>query len=177
VAAALLFLGVAAGVANLDVRYNSDGLTVRTGWSRSAAPSNAARDASVNTPRQASAPPAASEPAPWRADLAAVEQELRQEFRASVVPGAARPVNASAAGVNEADLLRRVRTMIAESERQQQTELALRLAGLIRDVNAQRNADLVRINQNLGLLQQDMGIAVLKNTQKVDYLIRASQAR
>ena len=34
VAAALLFLGVSAGVANLDVRYDHNGLTVRTGWSR-----------------------------------------------------------------------------------------------------------------------------------------------
>src|SRR5262249_9626091 len=34
VAAAMLFLGVAAGIANLDVKYGSDGLVVRTGWSK-----------------------------------------------------------------------------------------------------------------------------------------------
>ncbi|PYR26756.1 MAG: hypothetical protein DMF92_17780 [Acidobacteria bacterium] len=33
VAAALVFLGVSAGLANLDVRYDREGLTVRTGWS------------------------------------------------------------------------------------------------------------------------------------------------
>src|SRR5438270_13542159 len=33
VAAALLFLGVSAGVANLDVRYDQSGLSIRTGWS------------------------------------------------------------------------------------------------------------------------------------------------
>src|SRR5262249_18889977 len=32
VAAALVFLGVAAGVANLDIRHDSNGLSVRTGW-------------------------------------------------------------------------------------------------------------------------------------------------
>src|SRR5258708_2920816 len=32
VAAALLFLGVSAGIANLDVRYDQSGLSVRTGW-------------------------------------------------------------------------------------------------------------------------------------------------
>src|SRR5436190_19675770 len=32
-AAAVLVLGVAAGIANLNVHYGSDGLTVRTGWS------------------------------------------------------------------------------------------------------------------------------------------------
>src|ERR1700730_8144076 len=36
VAAALLFLGVSAGIANLDVRYDANGLSVRTGWVRPA---------------------------------------------------------------------------------------------------------------------------------------------
>ena len=35
VAAAVLFIGVAAGVANLHVTYGQDGLTVRTGWYQS----------------------------------------------------------------------------------------------------------------------------------------------
>src|SRR6266849_9826120 len=34
VAAALLVLGVSAGIANLDVHYDHGGLTVRTGWSK-----------------------------------------------------------------------------------------------------------------------------------------------
>ncbi len=38
VAAAVLVLGVSAGVANLDVRYDRAGLTVRTGWSKTSAP-------------------------------------------------------------------------------------------------------------------------------------------
>jgi len=177
VAAALLFLGVAAGIANLDVRYNNDGLTVRTGWSKSAAASSVAQDTSAaRTTSPASPVSAASEPAPWRADLAALERQLRREFHASVVPGTARPLNASV-GDSEAGLLRRVRTMIDESERRQQTELALRVAGALHDVNAQRNADLVRINQNLGLMQQDMGVEVLKNRKTLDYLVRVSQTK
>jgi anti-sigma factor RsiW len=178
VAAALLFLGVAAGIANLDVRYNNDGLTVRTGWSKSAVPSSVAPAVeAVKTTSPVPAVTAASEPAPWRADLTALEQELRREFRASVVPGGTRPLNASV-GVSEADVLRRVRTMIDESERRQQTELALRVAGALRDVNAQRAADLTRINQTLGLFQQDMGVAVLQNKRKVDYLVeRVSQIK
>src|SRR6476620_7003816 len=35
-AAAVLILGVSAGVANLDVHYDRAGLTIRTGWSRAA---------------------------------------------------------------------------------------------------------------------------------------------
>jgi hypothetical protein len=176
VAAALLFLGVAAGVANLDVRYNHDGLTVRTGWSKAAVASRVAQDANAVNTKPASLVSVTSDPAPWRADLAALEQQLRREFRASVVPGAARPMNASV-GVSAAELLRRVRTMIDESERHQQTELALRIAGVFRDVDAQRKADLVRISKNVGSFQQDMGVAVLKNQQKLDYLVRVSQTK
>jgi hypothetical protein len=184
VAAALLFLGVAAGIANLDVRYNSDGLTVRTGWSKSAAPSSLVQDPSANVPRPTSAVTMGTEPAPWRADLAALEQQLRREFRASVVPGADRPVNASAAGVSEAEVRRLVRTMIGESERRQQNELALRVGGVFRDVKAQRDVDLVRINQSLTSLaqsnqgltsaQRDVGAAILMNQQRLNYLINAS---
>src|SRR5919198_2177342 len=61
VAAALLFLGVSAGIANLDVRYDQNGLTVRTGWSRTANPSApAAVPVAVRTETAA----------PWRAELA-----------------------------------------------------------------------------------------------------------
>src|SRR5262249_48127037 len=47
VAAALFVLGVSATMANLDVRYDKTGLTIRTGWSKPqpaapAAPANAA---------------------------------------------------------------------------------------------------------------------------------------
>ena len=37
VAAAMLCLGVGAGLANLDVRYDHTGVTVRTGWARGGA--------------------------------------------------------------------------------------------------------------------------------------------
>jgi anti-sigma factor RsiW len=36
-AAALLLLGVSAGIANLDVHYDQSGLSIRTGWSRTTA--------------------------------------------------------------------------------------------------------------------------------------------
>src|SRR5262245_4293428 len=73
VAAAMLVLGVSASIANLDVRYDrANGLSVRTGWSKPAA---AAPTATV-------APAAETNPAPWRAELAAMQQQLRKEMRA-----------------------------------------------------------------------------------------------
>src|SRR4029077_21204711 len=54
VAAALFVAGISATVANLDVRYDRSGLTIRTGWSKP--------QASALAPVNA---------APWRAELTA----------------------------------------------------------------------------------------------------------
>lgn len=170
VAAAILFLGVSAAIANLDVRYDRSGLTVRTGWSGAAGDSGAARSE------------------PWQAGIAALESQLKNEMRknemrtaqASTVspPAPARTVSGSPAPVSEAEVTRRVRALVEESERRQQRELALRIAELLRDVNAQRQADLVKIDRTLGVVQNTVGIEVMKNRQQInqmDLLYRASQ--
>src|SRR5258706_1279544 len=79
VAAALLFLGVSAGIANLDVRYDANGLSVRTGWSKAAALVPPGPSASASSSARATDPGAAT--APWRADLAALERQLKDEIR------------------------------------------------------------------------------------------------
>jgi hypothetical protein len=164
VAAALLFLGVSAGIANIDARYDGNGLTVRTGWSKPAA-----------TPALAPAARAAEargSTAPWRADLTALEQQLRSELGASQ---AALPSVRSTAA-SEAEVLRRARAMVEESERRQQRELALRVAEVLRDVNAQRRADLVKIDRNLGLIQNNTGVEVLRQREMLNTILtRVSQ--
>jgi hypothetical protein len=185
VAAALLFLGVSAGIANLDVRYDANGVSIRTGWSKPAAIASApALAAPVGTASQASFPQQASgstdprrtEAAPWRADLAALERQLKTEFHG--LQNAAAPAGAAAHNAVDADTLRRVRALIDDSEKRQQRELALRLAEVIRDVNAKREADLLKVDRVLGTVRNDLGIQVLKNRaqmQQMDYFIRASQ--
>jgi hypothetical protein len=168
VAAALLFLGVSAGVANLDVHYDANGLSVRTGWSP---PS---RDARSGAP-SASAMPAttvAADPAPWRADLAALEQQMKNEIHTTAMASAAVPRVASA---SDADLLRRVRALVDDSEKREQRELALRVAEVLRDVNSQRQADLVKIDRSLGAVQNNLGVEVMKQRQSLNLLYRASQ--
>jgi len=165
VAAALLFLGVAAGIANLNVRYDANGLTVRTGWSK----------ASVASSDTASTVTAG---AATRADLTALEQQLRAELRVvqTSAPTAAHVADGGPVHpASDADLLRKVRALVDESEKRQQTELALRIGELIRDVSAQRQADLVRIDRTLGIVQNDLGVEVLKQRQQVNYLMRANQ--
>ena len=184
-AAAMLFLGVSAGIANLDVRYDRSGLSVRTGWLRPAAVvSQASTPESVTiTPAQAAGMQAPSAPvslggqamvmtggaaAPWREDLASLERQIK-ELRAAQTSGStARAVLASSADVSG------VRTLLQESEKRQQRELALRLAELVRDVNAQRQSDLVKIDRTLG----QAGVEVMRNRQQLDQmnlLYRASQ--
>ncbi|HLW17761.1 MAG TPA: zf-HC2 domain-containing protein [Actinomycetota bacterium] len=155
VAAALLFVGVAAGAAHLDVRYDTDGLSVRTGWSKAAA---------AAPPSQP--PGALASNVATRDDLAAVTRQLRAELQAPA------PVRAAS---TDADAVRRVRALIDESEKRQQRELALRIAQVLRDVNAQRQVDLSNIDRNLGLFQNKAGVEILKQREMVNYLMRVSQ--
>jgi anti-sigma factor RsiW len=164
VAAALLFLGVSAAIANLDIRYDRNGLTLRTGWSRPAV-----------KPEGANAPIAANAGgnAPWRADLTALEAQLRSEIRGAR-QAAAQPLQARSAPA-DVDVLRRVRALVDESERRQQRELALRIAEVFRDINAQRKADLTKIDRNLGFIQDRTGVEILKQRETINYLMKVSQ--
>jgi hypothetical protein len=155
VAAALFVLGVSMTIANLDVRYDRSGLTIRTGWSRP----------------QASAP-APVNAAPWRAELTALENQLRSEMKASQAVVTAASVHAAQATISDDEFRRRVRVLLDESERKQETELALRLVQFQSDLNTQRQADLSRINMNLGYIQRDTRGELLKQR---DYLLRVSQ--
>jgi putative zinc finger protein len=173
-AAAMLVLGAAAGIANLDIHYDAQsGLNIHTGWSRAnvapASPSPVAQGFSPANTAQPSGVAQGVTPAngadqatPWRADLAALEQQLRREMHAA--PAA------------DTDVLRRVRALVDESERRQQRDLALRVSALLQDLNARRQADLRKIDQNLGLIQDRTGVEVLRNRQMIDYFMqRVSQ--
>jgi hypothetical protein len=176
VAAAILCLGVGAGLANLDIRYDPQGLSIRTGWSRARTEGQApaARAAAV-----APAPIAAAS-SPWRADLTTLERQLRTEFQAARSTAAdTATVGAPAQpSMSDAELLRRVRVLVDDSERRQQRELALRVGQLLRDVNAQRQADLRKIDSNLGFIQSNTGAEVMKQRQLLmNYIVRASSQK
>jgi hypothetical protein len=182
VAAALLFLGVSAGIANLDVRYDANGLSVRTGWSKAAPLVRPASSAPVSSSARATEAGAAT--APWRADLAALERQLKNEIRTVQTSAHATAVptqlvrSAQAGDASASEVVRRVRTLIEESEKRQNSELALRIAEVMRDVHAERQADLVRIDRTLGAVQNNLGVEVMKTRQQVNQmniLYRASQ--
>ena len=160
VAAALLVLGASAGIANLDVRYDSNGLSMRTGW--------------APPPRSAPPPAAVSRPdaAPWRADLTALEQQLRGEIR--TVPAGVTPSTGGAAP-SDADVLRRVRALIDESERRQQRELALKVGEVERDFTAARQADLRKIDYNLNGVRSGFDVVYKQQQEQQQMLLRVSQ--
>ena len=146
VAAAVLVLGVAAAIANFEIRVDDRGLTVRTGWAAASTPSADA------DPAGAAAPVGAGTEAPWRADLAALETALRADMQNAAPPAQRAALAADSAGDNAA-LLRQVRTLIAASESSQRRELALRVAEVARDFQVQRNADLQRIQGTFTVLE------------------------
>ena len=171
-AAATLVLGVSAGIANVDVRYDQDGLAVRTGWTKTT--SGAAGASSVGGRSGAVQDVSSAAAAPWRADLTALESTLRGELQAL---GALQAAKAPDTPASDAEVLRRVRALVDESERRQQRELALRVADMMRDLDTRRRADLVKIDHNLGLIQNNTGVEVLKQRELLNYLVRASQNR
>jgi anti-sigma factor RsiW len=111
-------------------------------------------------------------------DLVALERRLRAEM-ARIQPASAsvRDVTAPAASASDEQLLARVRTLIEESERRQQRELALRTAQVMRDVDSQRRVDLAQIQSSFGQIEGLTGAEVREQRQMLNYLIRASEQR
>jgi len=172
-AAAMLIVAASLGLANINLTYSRDGLSVTTGWMRPA-------PTAVQTPptQTAVAQPAAEAQTPWRAELTALEQQLRSELASRPAPVAATTAASTPTpgATDDEALMRRVRVLLQESERRQQSELALRVAEMARDNQSQRQADLVRIDRTLGLLQSRTGVEVMRTQQQLNSLAqRVSQ--
>ncbi len=167
-AAAVLMVASAAAIAHVQVRYDDRGLTVSTGWGQPAPMPAAAPTPAVNA---VNATATTFDQAPWRRDLEALEAQIHREI-------VARPaVTAGASTVAQADLLERVRALLEQSEQRQQRELALRLAQVVRDVDSQRRADLVRIERSMVQTQGMAGVEVAQQRQLLNYLVKVSQQR
>ena len=170
-AAAVILLAAAAAIANLEITYGREGVSVRTGWSRGA-PQATAAAAAPSTPERA----AAQARAVSAEDLVALERRLRTEFQAVAVSQSAAARLASEKGTHApaastAELLQRVQELIEQSETRQRRELAFRVAQVIRDFDTQRQTDLVRIQQGLAQIEG----TTAADRQLLNYVVRASQ--
>ena len=65
----------------------------------------------------------------------------------------------------DAEIIKRVRELLAQSESRQQGELALRISQVIRDVDAQRTADLTRIQKGLGSIDATVTAEAARHTR------------
>ena len=153
-AAAMFLLAIGVGVANVEIRYGPDGLVVRT---RGVAADGVDAVASADD-------------MPWRTDLAALESALREEM----VGATPRGPGAVSDGTGESEVLARVHRLIEESERRQQRDLALRFAQLMGESEAQRQADLLRIEQQVGQLEGLSEAEVVQHNEIMDYLVRVA---
>lgn len=140
-----------AAIAGVEVRYGDEGLVFRIGWTESATGAAPGTGGSAQPETAAGA----GEPPPWRADLAALEEQFRGELAARRTGAAAgRPAPAAEGPAVSAgdDLLREVRALMAESERRQRQEFASGLMRLAQEVDLHRQADRLRMQQEVDSL-------------------------
>ena len=160
--AATTVLVAGAAIASVEVRYGDGGFVFRMGWTGSEAGDE--RAAGMAGPAQ---PATGAEPAtgvegvpPWRAELAALERQLRGELAAQRGAGAPAEGLAPAASVPAVpageDLLRQVRALMAESEHRQRQEFASGLMRLAQEIDLHRQADQMRMQQEMDTLADYM---------------------
>ena len=158
--AATTVLVAGAAIASVEVRYGDGGFVFRMGWTGTV-PGEAQAADSVGLPQ----PVARSEETPpWRAELAALEEQLRGELasqRTGAPAGGRLPGTPGAAIPASDDLLRQVRALMAESERRQRQEFASGLMRLAQEVDLHRQTDQLRMQQEVDSL--------------ADYMVRVAQ--
>ena len=131
-----------------------------TGWNRGA---SAESDETV-------APSAES--VNWQATADGIDRRLRElEAIARTQPS---PVQNGFASISDVEVLRRVREMLGQSETRQQRAMAIRLAELAREVDAQRRVDLAAIDQGMARLQNTSGAEVKQYRDLIQRMYRAT---
>jgi hypothetical protein len=161
-AAAVLVLAVGAAIANLDVRYGSDGVVVRTGWNHAA-------------DRATQAPASAVANVDWKTQTEQIDRRLRDLERAIPAHAQASTVqNASVSDMTDAQVLQRVRDLLSQSEARQQRLFASRLSELTSELDARRQLDLATIDQGLTRLQITSVAADRRNRDNINRLMQVS---
>ena len=173
-AAAVLVLASAASLAQLEVTYNADGFTVRTGARRAAsvataavsqtAPEGTATAAPLTSTPQAWVGKASAGEPPWRQDMDLLATQIRSDMSRLLAESRQLPVGPVRAAVaspaspgrtmTDAELLKRVQDMLDQSEIRQQSNLALRVTELGRQFELQRQGDIVQVEQAFQRLEQ-----------------------
>jgi hypothetical protein len=109
--------------------------------------------------------------------IEALDRRLRALEALSREPGLVRNASYARASASDADVIRRVREMLAQSETKQQGQLAVRIAQVIRDFEAQRVADLTRIQQGLRGIERTVTEEAQGHREAINYLLTSSKQK
>jgi anti-sigma factor RsiW len=180
-AAAVLVLAAAASLAHVEVHRGPDGVTVRTGWSAFAPAGSSAGFGATGSVGAAGPQEAAARdsrlPAPMDAAfVAGLERRLAALEAASHDASGVRNVSLSARA-GDAEIIKRVRELLAQSESKQQGELALRIAQVIRDVDLQRAADLSRIQKGLGQIGASVAEEAASHRDLTSFILASAKQK
>jgi hypothetical protein len=179
-AAAVLVLAAASAIARVEIHSGPDGVTVRTGWGQASETIGVTDPANQRGTRARDvALPASATSEVDATMLEALDRRLRA---LEIATRDASPVrNAStvsmSARVSDADVLRRVRELLAQSETKQQGELALRINQVLRDVDAQRVEDLKRIQQGLRGIEATVNAEAAGHRELTNYILTRDSAK
>jgi hypothetical protein len=177
-AAATLVLGVSAALANLEVRVDGDSLVVRTGWARvepSAAPDAALASRTAQAPPVSPVSPISLDE--WQAALAAMQARLDElEASAARPPSAPRPT-AAGPRLSDAELLRRVRDIVAQSEDRQERAIMTRVSQVMMEFDRLRRADLALIQQGMNQYHGLANAEIANQRETINQLVRVRQEK
>ena len=162
-AAAVLVLAAAAGLARIEVHSGPDGWTLRTG---AASSSEATRTAAA----------AHDIYLPDDGAFTVLERRIAALETASRDMSGVRNASLIGARASNEEILKVVRDLLSQSETRQKGELALRIAQVIRDVDAQRVADLNRVQQGLGRIDATVADEAQAHRELMNYILTSSSS-
>lgn len=180
-AAAVLVLAAASAIARVEVRSGPEGFTVRTGWSSASAPMTERSSGETASPAVSARGDMLLPASTATVDaefVEALDRRLRALEIAARQPGLVRQASYGArAQASDEEIIRRVREMLAQSETKQQGQLALRIAQVLRDVEAQRVADLSRIQLGLRGIERTVSEEAQGHREQWNILLAGSKQK
>ena len=173
-AAAVIVLAAAAGLARVDMHSGPDGWTLTTGGSATAPASAgpglvAAHDVRLAAPGADGLAGAAS--------MSALERRISALEAATHDAGNVRNASMLSARASDEEILKSVRELLAQSETRQKGELALRIAQVIRDTDAQRVADLNRMQLGIGRIDATVADEAAAHRELMNIILTSSKTK
>jgi hypothetical protein len=148
---------------------------VRSGWAAFAPAASSA--AGGTSPQSASRDVRLSATAPVDAEFVALIERRLDALEAASHDSGLRNASTMSARSSDAEIIRRVRELLAQSETKQQGELALRISQVIRDVDAQRVADLSRIQKGLSSIDATVTAEAAAHRDLTTYILTSAKQK